>query len=768
MGFAHQVVTLGFLARRVRLAGCWALGCGLVSLKRPMIDGAFMAFSALLIPGQLANAAMVGLLTQTPAKDVRVALVIGNGHYPSAPLDNPENDARAMAESLKRAGFEVMLKLNSTQREMHEAVRHFGDRLVPQAVGLLFYAGHGVQVGGKNYLIPTDADIRREDEVPFQSVDVQQVLDKMESAKNRLNIVILDACRNNPFARVSRSTRAGLSQMEAPVGALIAFATAPGSVASDGAGKNGLYTQHLLANIEQPGLRIEEVFKRVRLGVRLDSDGRQIPWESTSLEGDFSFVAGDENQANPQVPTLPHPPGVAQIVKAENAYKDLWNHHPERAEAVFRDLASSPHPEVVLMGREGLAEIMLSRGEVDGAIKAANAIIADAPNRAAAYLIRGRALALSGEAIRAEQEVSKAAGERTGADFSWQKTNAYIAAGNAERSKNPQAAMQSYQKAVRESPDSVDALNNLAVALSETGDAKKALATLTKAQKLAPQDPVISGLQSQIAKTVEQSQSGERQKYVNDMVAQLITRERQSKSGVALADDWTSPVIALTVLPLSDITTKEALRRIGLESVLQQSLTQELQERGITVVERVLLDKLVSELNLGSSSLADTDTQIRLGKLFASRLMISGALDQSRDGLSFAARVIDTETTRLMMARTLSVQSPKGLALLARMVADAIAQTIQEKFPLKGRIAAVDKDTVIINLGTKHGAVVGTRFNVLAAAQAIELNGRTLGYREAPMARIEITKAEELMSYSRVVETSAQLEKNQKVVRRDP
>jgi uncharacterized caspase-like protein len=155
---------------------------------------------------------------------------------------------------------------------------------------VLYFAGHGIQVKGRNFLIPVDAAIEREDEVAYKGVDAGLVLDKLESARNPLNIVILDACRNNPFARGARSAAVGLAQMEAPVGTLIAFATAPGAVASDGDGKNGVYTQHLLQHIVQPGLKVEDVFKRVRFGVRRDTSGKQIPWENTSLEGDFYFM----------------------------------------------------------------------------------------------------------------------------------------------------------------------------------------------------------------------------------------------------------------------------------------------------------------------------------------------------------------------------------------------------------------------------------------------------------------------------------------------
>src|SRR5215470_15807860 len=225
-----------------------------------------------------------------PAAEQRVALVIGNGQYKDSPLLNPVNDARAIGEALSRAGFRVVQKENIGRAEMQLALRDFGDSLKAGGVGLFYFAGHGVQVKGRNYLVPVDASIEREDEVAYNSIDAGQVLDKMETANNRLNIVILDACRNNPFARSFRSSSAGLAQMEAPVGTFIAFATAPGSVASDGQGNNGLYTQHLLRAMLRPGVKIEDVFKDVRAGVRRDSNGKQVPWENTSLEGDFVFV----------------------------------------------------------------------------------------------------------------------------------------------------------------------------------------------------------------------------------------------------------------------------------------------------------------------------------------------------------------------------------------------------------------------------------------------------------------------------------------------
>jgi uncharacterized caspase-like protein len=223
-------------------------------------------------------------------KERRLALVIGNSAYEGAQLRNPVNDARDLATVLTDSGFEVTRLENANLRDLRNSLRDFGDRLKRQGgVGLFYFAGHGMQVKGRNYLIPVAAQIQREDEVEFESLDANLVLEKLDAAGNRFNIIIFDACRNNPFARAFRSSTQGLAQMDAPSGAVVAFATSPGSVASDGTGRNGLYTQYLIENVQRSGLTIEDVFKQVRAAVRRDSGGKQTPWESTSLEGDFYF-----------------------------------------------------------------------------------------------------------------------------------------------------------------------------------------------------------------------------------------------------------------------------------------------------------------------------------------------------------------------------------------------------------------------------------------------------------------------------------------------
>jgi uncharacterized caspase-like protein len=202
-------------------------------------------------------------------KENRTALVIGNGNYADSPLKNPANDANDMAATLKTFGFEVLSYTNLDQNGMKKAIREFGAKLRAKGgVGLFYYAGHGMQVKGVNYLIPIGAAVNTEEEIEYESVEVGLVLAQMESANNNVNIVILDACRNNPFARSFRSVEKGLASIDAPSGTLLAYATAPGSVASDGSGRNGLYTQELLKAMRTNNLSIEDVFKRVRVSVR--------------------------------------------------------------------------------------------------------------------------------------------------------------------------------------------------------------------------------------------------------------------------------------------------------------------------------------------------------------------------------------------------------------------------------------------------------------------------------------------------------------------
>ncbi len=221
----------------------------------------------------------------------RVALLIGNNQYAATPLRNAVNDAKDLAEALKELGFTVIVRENASRREMIEGVREFGQALEGASTALFFYAGHAMQFKDRNYLIPIDAAMGSEEDITFFSVEIGQIFDRMDRARTRFNFIILDACRDNPFAASFKLTSAGLAQMSSPSGTMIAYATAPGSVAADGYGRNGIYTKHILQNIRVADLPAEIMFKRVREGVERETRKLQTPWDSSSLKGDFAFNA---------------------------------------------------------------------------------------------------------------------------------------------------------------------------------------------------------------------------------------------------------------------------------------------------------------------------------------------------------------------------------------------------------------------------------------------------------------------------------------------
>ncbi|MDP6953022.1 MAG: SUMF1/EgtB/PvdO family nonheme iron enzyme [Alphaproteobacteria bacterium] len=249
------------------------------------------------------------LATTGALAEQRIALVIGNSAYPDIPLANPVNDARLMSATLRAQGFDVIETMDAGQRDIQRAVKDFGNRLKAaqgEALGLFYYAGHGLQVRGENFLIPIDAEIEDEGDVDIYAISANAILRTIEDARNGLNIIILDACRNNPFARSFRTVSRGLALMEAPTGTLIAYSTAPGQVALDGDGANSPYTEALARAIAAPGISIERVFKNARNEVLAATQGQQTPWEASSLTGeDYYLVAASEPVADSEAEPAP-------------------------------------------------------------------------------------------------------------------------------------------------------------------------------------------------------------------------------------------------------------------------------------------------------------------------------------------------------------------------------------------------------------------------------------------------------------------------------
>jgi formylglycine-generating enzyme required for sulfatase activity len=257
----------------------------------------------------------VGVKTKKVVDGKRLALVIGNADYENGgKLFNTVNDSADMQKVLREVGFTVMSGDNLSGDQMKKLIKDFGRQLSQGGIGLFYFSGHGIQANGKNYLIPVDApEILREQTLEFDAVDVNRILGEMGAAKNGFNIVILDACRNNPFSKGWRDSSGGLAQIKAPTGTLLGYATAPDTVASDGKRKNGTYTEKLLQRIRIPNLTIEQVFKGVSEDVYDETDGKQDPWYASSLKGDFYFINKGGRVIQPQ------PDKVLQLEKIKNS-----------------------------------------------------------------------------------------------------------------------------------------------------------------------------------------------------------------------------------------------------------------------------------------------------------------------------------------------------------------------------------------------------------------------------------------------------------------
>ena len=280
------------------------------------------------------------LLLSVPAEaaEKRLALVIGQSAYRSVvALPNPSNDARKMTDMLGSAGFDVTSTADLTQNELRQAVGDFAAKVAtngPDTVALMFYAGHGLQIDGENYLVPVDVDPKRETDIPLQAVRLNDVMNTLGALPTRMRIIMLDACRNNPFPGISSSTGHGLAIVDTKAGAagsFISYSTSPGSVAEDGSGENSPYTTALLSVAKEPNLPIEEAFKRVRVAVNDATEGRQIPWDSSSLTNDFRFFGDQAGKggADQTKAGAPKQPSVKRSV--EDWRKDLKGKDPKAA-----------------------------------------------------------------------------------------------------------------------------------------------------------------------------------------------------------------------------------------------------------------------------------------------------------------------------------------------------------------------------------------------------------------------------------------------------
>ena len=293
------------------------------------------------------------LLLPLTAWPQRIALVVGNAAYTDRPLRNPVNDAQLMQATLRELGFEVQLATNVDRRGLLGALREFESRARGAEVALFYFAGHGAQVGGSNYLIPLNAPIRSETDVPDEALDAASVLRRIEEGRARVGLVILDACRDNPYPGANRSSARGLARMSVPTGTIVAYATAPGSTAEDGTGTHGTYTAALARYLDTPGLDVKEIFDRTAQEVERVTNGRQRPREEIGLRGRFVLREGAGAPALASVTPTPTPLPQGQTgginlsdLEREQQARQAWAQWQQRMQADFERIGALQAPDL--------------------------------------------------------------------------------------------------------------------------------------------------------------------------------------------------------------------------------------------------------------------------------------------------------------------------------------------------------------------------------------------------------------------------------------
>ena len=466
------------------------------------------------------------IFTNNLLAENRLALLIGNSKYiHGGSLNNSVTDVRAMKNALESLGFTVMKYENCTQKTMKRAMDNFGIKLKGQDVGLFFYSGHGVQVNGHNYLIPTNAKLHNENDTEYDCVRADRVLAKMENAGTKTSIVILDACRDNPFERSWRkgTKGTGLAFMNAPSGSLIAYSTAPGKTALDGRGKNSPYTFALLQHIRTPNITVLEMFQGVRSTVMVRTGGKQTPWESTSLRGNFYFndkremaVVKDPEQKSSPPETTAKPDAVALY---DQVKKTLWNPKdkkwtnpkkaiellnkaieldPDYTEAYWirghiyydlkrRDRAIQDHDKAIELNPQ-YGYSYLNRGkdyffrkQYLKAIQSYNKLIELHPNFILSYINRGDAYVALEQYIKAIESYNKAI------ELDPKDSHIYECRGGAYSNlKQYIKAIQDYNKAIELDPKSAGTYLDRGKAYYDLNQPIKAIQDYDKAIELAP------------------------------------------------------------------------------------------------------------------------------------------------------------------------------------------------------------------------------------------------------------------------------------------
>jgi tetratricopeptide (TPR) repeat protein len=435
----------------------------------------------------------------------------------------------------------------------------------------------------------------------------------------------------------------------------------------------------------------------------------------------------------------------------------------DRAEAEFSRIAQLKSPEAIL-GKEGLAELHLQKGESDKALSVAAEVEKEDPNSGLVHLVKGNVLAGQGKQEAALVEFTRATEGKLSSD--WQRASAYNSAGriHSERGEYP-LAEKMYQEAVVQNPFSAEILSNRGALYEKQGQPQRALALYQEALSADPEDEISKFLIKRVEQHLTFKEDLERQKRVDTLVAELTDRfQKGAASQLPATDGWSSR--PMTVAFLGFKSTGGALLREGMSELLQQEIAQNLMSAGrASIVEREMMEKLLTELKLGSSDLAEPETALRLGKILSARLIVTGSLVSVPNGIRFSLRMIDPETSAIRITYSDEMGAGKNLTSMALQTARTIGRKMKEQYPLKGKIASVEgEDEVSVNLGARHGIKPGTKLRIIDEGEPIVVDGKTIGHRKKKIGLLEIVEVDEGVSFGKLKEQKATIQKEQKVV----
>jgi peroxiredoxin/tetratricopeptide (TPR) repeat protein len=416
----------------------------------------------------------------------------------------------------------------------------------------------------------------------------------------------------------------------------------------------------------------------------------------------------------------------------------------ERAEEEFKTLESSG-PEGAGLASEGLAEVKLRKGDLDGALTQIARVPSDASY---GHVIRGEVAARRGNLGEAANQFEAATAAKR-STFAWQKGVAFNNLANVSGQKGDAAsALKSYDKAIGAEPFLVEARSNKGATLQKTGRLDEAKKTLASARAIAPSDELVATLLRRVEQQEKAKLDLEREKLENQLVNELVEAFRKGKAAPPAADDWSPRALVVSFLDFKN--RLGPLAREGLDEAFLLNLTQRLQESGrIKVVEREIIDKLLSELKLGSSELADPATRLKLGRVLAASVIGTGGFYPNEAKSELQLRLIDAETTDIRSTLADNLSDPAQIGTFADRVADKIAKTLRSDYPLKGKIASVDGDEIIVGVGRKHGAQQGLRFRVVEDGEAVTVDGEVVGHKQKTVGMLEVTKVEDGFAYAK-------------------